>query len=317
MRLFSALLLLFLSTPALAAEVAGSWKMTAEGHIALLLNVSRDAGDRLSATLLRPEGMEINNGTSIANVSAKASSRTLSGRSTKPGRAMLQLDPAKAGEDKINFLLQALDDGHAELVIEFAGQSARPIALQRAKPGEALYAGWEDHPYTIDSRWPDNPEMMAIFDADQAARKSPKIDWKTVSVEDSKRRARTAELVAQGRLRSASDFYAAAFIFQHGDQASDFLLAHTFAVIAASRGDPGAPWIAAATLDRYLQKIGQPQVYGTQYFTPSNEPVTQEPYNRLLVSDALRAELGVPPIAAQEEQRKTMQPSHDAAAKKP
>jgi len=35
-----------------------------------------------------------------------------------------------------------------------------------------------------------------------------------------------------------------------------------------------------------------------------NEPTTQEPYNRGLISDALRRDLGVPSQAAQEEQRR-------------
>ena len=50
--------------------------------------------------------------------------------------------------------------------------------------------------------------------------------------------------------------------------------------------------------------IHQPQIYGTQFYTKPNDPATQEPYNRGLVSDALRRELGVPSQAAQEEQRK-------------
>ncbi len=83
-------------------------------------------------------------------------------------------------------------------------------------------------------------------------------------------------------------------------------MAHTFAVIAAARGRPDAAWIAAATLDRYLHSIGQKQVYGTQYSLPKGQPPTQEPYDRVLVSDPLRMALGVPPVAAQEQQRAQM-----------
>ena len=42
----------------------------------------------------------------------------------------------------------------------------------------------------------------------------------------------------------------------------------------------------------------------TQFTTHGNMPTTQEPYNRKLISDALRKQLGVPGIEAQEEQRK-------------
>jgi hypothetical protein len=312
MRQLILFLVLVWSVPAAAADIAGTWKMTAEGQTALLLTVERADGDRATGKLVRPEGMEIDDGTSVSNLTGRASERILASSEATAEQADLRLSPAKPGEDKLQFILRALDDNHAELIIAFDGQSARPISLRRASPGDTLFSGWANHSYTIDANWPDNAEMKAMFEADQAGRKVQPIDWDRLSVEDSKRRARTADLVAQGKLRSASDFYAAAFIFQHGDQASDYMLAHNFALIAASKGEPAATWIAAATLDRYLQKIGQPQIYGTQYFTRSNEPVTQEPYNRTLISDALRRELRVPPIAEQEQRRQAMQASRNA-----
>jgi hypothetical protein len=92
-------------------------------------------------------------------------------------------------------------------------------------------------------------------------------------------------------------------VFQHGDTPY-YLLAHTLAVVAVARGRSSAIWIAAATLDRYLNSIHQSQIYGTQFYTKPGEPVTREPHNRSLISDALRHQLGVPSQAAQEEQRK-------------
>jgi hypothetical protein len=146
--------------------------------------------------------------------------------------------------------------------------------------------------------------MTAIFDADQADRKDVgKIDWAVVDPRDAVRRATTKRLLDAGQLRTGNDFYHAAFVFQHGDEPNDFLLAHTFAVIAAARGRQDATWIAAATLDRYLQRIGQKQIYGTQFITPNGGHTTQEPYDRSLVSDPLREALGVPPMKAQEAQR--------------
>jgi hypothetical protein len=151
----------------------------------------------------------------------------------------------------------------------------------------------------------DNREMAAIFDADQAARENPaKIDWKIVGPQDVARRIRTKTLLDSGALRTGNDFYDAAFVFQHSVKTDDFLLAHTLAVAAAARGRRDAAWIAAATLDRYLVNIGQKQIYGTQFITPQNGSTTQEPYDRNLVSDALRIALGVPPLADQEKRRK-------------
>ena len=74
-------------------------------------------------------------------------------------------------------------------------------------------------------------------------------------------------------------------------------------MIAAARGKPGAVWIASATLDRYLQAIGKPQVLGTQYKTPEESPATQEPYDRTLISDAMRKALQIPSKAEQELRR--------------
>ena len=51
------------------------------------------------------------------------------------------------------------------------------------------------------------------------------------------------------------------------------------ALAAMEKGDAAARWIAAATLDRYLQKVQQPQVFGTQYRWdgPSRATSTQQP----------------------------------------
>ncbi|MGY2732979.1 hypothetical protein [Sphingomonas sp. UYP23] len=156
-----------------------------------------------------------------------------------------------------------------------------------------------------DATRPSNAEMTAIYDADQAVRmsKTP-IDWKLVRPADRARRTRTQELLGTGSLHSADDFYHAAYVYQHGDLPEDYLTAHALAVIAAARGKPEAAWIAAATLDRYLQSIGQPQIYGTQFRRSTGSDWSQEPYRRDLLSDALRRANGVPPIAEQEEKRK-------------
>lgn len=150
----------------------------------------------------------------------------------------------------------------------------------------------------------DNQEMTALFAADQAARDHPAtIDWKVLWPADKARRVRTQALLDAGKLSSGNDFYYAAYVFQHGNEAEDCLKAHALAVVAIARGKQEATWIAAATLDRYLQRIGQPQIYGTQFLHPSGQHWTQEPYRRDLLSDAVRKASGVPPLAAQEGER--------------
>ena len=86
-----------------------------------------------------------------------------------------------------------------------------------------------------------------------------------MGAQDEQRRGAVAELLKQGKLHTGEDFEHAAFIFQHGGTPDDYLLAHTLAMVAVARGRSTAIWIAAATLDRYLQNIKQPQIYGTQF----------------------------------------------------
>jgi hypothetical protein len=154
---------------------------------------------------------------------------------------------------------------------------------------------------------PDNTEMRQIFDEDQKDR-----DWGTqlrpgtaqmnkMLRDDALHQKRVRELLADDKLRTGKDFLEASFVFQHGDKPDDYLLAHILALVSIAKGNPEGRWISAATLDRYLQKIDQPQVFGTQYFTKdmSAGAWTQEPFNRVLVPEALRKNLCVPDLAQQ------------------
>lgn len=146
-------------------------------------------------------------------------------------------------------------------------------------------------------------EMKALFDADQKAREQGFAgDWDRIAAEDARRRTRVAELIAADALRSGDDFYHAAYIYQHGDRPADYLNAHALAMAAIARGRSDATWIAAATLDRYLKAIGQSQIFGTQ-FSMRDGKATQDPYDRVLIPDALRSVMGVPPMREQEEER--------------
>jgi len=147
---------------------------------------------------------------------------------------------------------------------------------------------------------------LPLFTEDQAVRQDIKAFFANGVANakgDETRRQQVMKLLADGALHSAEDFNEAAFLFQHGSRPDDYLLAHTLAMVAMRKGDAGAIWIASATLDRYLDSIKQPQIYGTQFHTPKDQLTTQEPYNRTLISDALRKQLGVPSLAEQDKQR--------------
>jgi len=183
-----------------------------------------------------------------------------------------------------------------------------PWTLSRVpvSPQQSVSTDWDPHrSYYPDEMEQSNPEMQHIMDEDQKPRQSMDMshaDWATINKQDEQRRVRVRELLARGDLHTGKDFEQAAFVFQHGSTPNDYLLAHTLAMLAIARGNPGALWIATATLDRYLNSIKQPQIYGTQFHNSKEAPWTQEPYNRTLISDELRRQLGVPSQAAQEKQ---------------
>lgn len=179
------------------------------------------------------------------------------------------------------------------------------LRMKRITSEPRLASDWDStRTYTQDDFALDNGEMTAIVVRDQADRAGTShIDEQALEKADSERRVQTAALLKQGLLHTGPDFDHAALIFQHGATSDDYLLAHVLAVIAVSKGQSGAVWISAATLDRYLQSLHQPQIFGTQYKVLNKDPSTQNPYNRSLISDALRAYMGVPDQKSQENQR--------------
>ncbi|HEX4810927.1 MAG TPA: hypothetical protein VH325_18460 [Bryobacteraceae bacterium] len=129
------------------------------------------------------------------------------------------------------------------------------------------------------------------------------------------RRAEVRRLLEEGKITSGEDFSDAALIFQHGQTPEEFLFAHVLAVEALIRRGSADKWLAAATLDRYLQAVNRPQVFGTQYpgdkaagNTPKpqvdprvmNIQRTQQPYNAKLLPDSVRQDFCVPDVSQQE-----------------
>ena len=114
----------------------------------------------------------------------------------------------------------------------------------------------------------DNPELTRLMAEDQADRTpddAKSIDWKIVGPRDTARLKRVKELYAQNQLQTGADYYHAAMILQHGDVAEDYLLAHELCVVAISKGDTRAKWLAAASEDRFLMNIDRPQRFATQF----------------------------------------------------
>jgi hypothetical protein len=281
-------LALFLGTRASATDPSGLWAFRA-GKVTLFQIALRHEGAGWSGTWIRPTGFEID-GDVFTHVTGPVIRRTA-------------------------ISTRANADGSVELVFDDPRPGAIPDAFRVRVTAKAPIGGWDrtrTYRYVTDADLPSNSEMTALFTADQADRRTPNIDWSIVGPADDKRRARTQALIDAGALHSGDDFLHAAFIFQHGTGPDDHLKAHILATVAVARGNRSAVWIAAATLDRYLRGIGQPQVLGTQFMIAKGK-ATQEPYNRTLIPDSLRQALNVPPLDQQEAQRQRYE---DAASAK-
>jgi len=133
--------------------------------------------------------------------------------------------------------------------------------------------------------------LRKIYDEDQKDRND---------VEgDARRRAQVRELVADDKVQTGEDYYYAGFIFQHGQKPEDYLYAHVLAVTALGKGFTPAKWLSAASLDRYLRSIKQPQIFGTQFGSLFDDG-DLEPYNKELLSDKTRETWCVAPYSKQQ-----------------
>lgn len=182
------------------------------------------------------------------------------------------------------------------------------MALYRIYDPNVVITDWGgDRAYerlVVPDRSVSNPELLALFEADQAPRQQAMPLAGGVERDDRQRRVRVRQMLDEGLVQSGDDYLHAAFIFQHSDKPNDFLLAHALATTAVAKGNRNAAGMAAQTLDRYLHSIGKPQIYGTQFKIPNDcAPVTQGDFDRDLIPDSARESLSVPPLAGQQEQR--------------
>jgi hypothetical protein len=142
----------------------------------------------------------------------------------------------------------------------------------------------------------DNEELAQLFRDDQDDRKAATIDWSTVEPRDRKREARVKELYRDNRLQTGADYYHTAMILQHGRTPEEYLLAHELCIVAISKGEERAKWLAAASEDRFLMNIGRPQRFGTQFRSEGPD----SPFHLYKVgpgvTDQLRQALAVPPL---------------------
>jgi hypothetical protein len=160
-----------------------------------------------------------------------------------------------------------------------------------------------------------NPRLLRLAIQDQSDRGNDLFSGKQVKTpqnldvpkRDAERQAEVRTLLSEGKIKTGRDYYFAGLIFQHSESSENLLLAHVLAVTSLAKGDKSAGWLSAATLDRYLWSIKHPQVFGTQYQTGPDSKGTMEPYDRIFISDRIRAAWGVNSLTEQEKSLKDAQ----------
>lgn len=297
----------------------GTWVMNLGTKTFMVLTLEK-AGDTFSGTLTRPEKFQTANGARFSHLSSGVETEVVVNASIQGDKlhfTTLNSDNKDDGGE-YDMTLRGRDTAS----IKVTDIPIEPWTFSRARDANprTVFTDWDPRrSYSVDDNAASNPEMQQIYEADQQARKDF-VEFSRAADAlvpgDAERRSQTRKLLADGKLRTAEDYTRAAFVFQHGNTPDDFLFAHTLAMIAAARGDEDALWIASATLDRYLQSTGKRQIFGTQIKEKADHTATLEPYNRELVSDAIRRELGVQPIAVQEERLPGWTEQFKAAATK-
>lgn len=149
----------------------------------------------------------------------------------------------------------------------------------------------------------DDGELARIFDEDQADRDPARMlarakqgVFQPLGPRDRARRARVRALLDAGRVRTPNDFFRAGVVFQHGDEASDYALAHELAMVALAKGHPQGAWLAAASWDRFLLiGLERPQRIGTNTTRDADGRWTLEPIDAD-VPDVVRTALGRKPL---------------------
>lgn len=109
----------------------------------------------------------------------------------------------------------------------------------------------------------------------------------------------TLKLISSKQLKTANDYFHAAFVLSLTQDAPTMTLAEKLSQKADSiqPNHPQARNLIAVTKDRYLWLSKQPQIYGTQIQQNKDKKYTYEPFNPKAVTDQQRADADIPSLA--------------------
>jgi hypothetical protein len=287
--------------PSQDSTFAGTWVMTVHGRPLMVLTLEPES-ERFVGTLAHPRAIR-SDGRSFSGLSQDTERETLT--AGPPVNGALRLVAVKANDPKDTTEFDFTVDASGEGRLMPTGAPIEPWTLVRHAGSDQpqVWNGWDPkRSYVIDEPYvAPNAAMAEIYKADQAVRQSIEsfnANAAPIEKDDEARRGQVRALLEKGELRAGEDFRLAALVFQHGSEPRDYLFAHTLALVALAKGDRSASWIASASLDRYLQSIGRPQIFGTGF---GPDGASQGAFDRELVSDAIRRELNVPALADQRE----------------
>ncbi|QYF85780.1 hypothetical protein [Brevundimonas sp. PAMC22021] len=147
-------------------------------------------------------------------------------------------------------------------------------------------------------------ELLADDQAEDRAVVAGTAAYAALRRRDADRRKRVLHLLAAAPPSTAQDFYAAAWVLNHGDRSDEAYQAHQLATRADQLGYRNARWLAAAALDRSLMYSGRPQKFGSNIVPDGQgwrlwdvDPAT---------TDAERAQHDMPPLEQMRERAAAM-----------
>jgi hypothetical protein len=299
-------------------KFGGRWTLSLGRRTFMVLTL-KENGNSVSGTLSLPEHFQVDSsGFHFSKIAPDVRDEPITNATIKDNHLHFVTANPKDKNDTNEMDMTIVGTDQANLKFADAPFDPWPVSRIPVNALAAVSMDWDvQGVYTREDNVASNTEMQHIFEEDQRPRQNPAEltpeRWVVLNKEDAERQRQTRQFLSEGKLHTGEDFSRAAFIFQHGSTPDDYLLAHTLAMVAVAKGTGDAIWIASATLDRYLHSTGKSQIYGTQFKAGS---ATQEPFNRDLVSDSLRQQLGVPSLANQQDQRKFWEEQMKTAAGK-
>lgn len=287
-----------------ASGYVGNWAISVDGRYAVVVHLQASGGGRFSGSAAFPShfGFDPGGGT-LFGLSGPAKTKRLSG-ALQDGHLVLTLTEGLESAAHDAQRIDIYRDRAGILSMKFPGVTMNGLPLVAAPADAAVAPDFDEaRNYAINIERPSNPALKIIADADQAERADDKLPVEILRAHDDARRAQLLRIIEGGGLGSGVDYERAAYILQHSLIVDDYLLAHSLALVAIKKGQTGAIVIATQTLDRYLQRSGRAQIYGTQFrVDPTTHAWTQAPYETTTIPDSIRTELGIATLDVQRQQ---------------